>query len=1041
MAGTGTIPALEQIRRMSSSSTRTSVVRSVGIALLLLAITRVGYALDAVNLLTQYAHSAWTPQEYGLAGTPLSIAQTTDGYLWIGTTAGLVRFDGVKFVTWTAPAGQELSSQYVVSLLAASDGSLWIGTLNGLSRWQHGKLQRYALGPGSINAIFEDANRDVWIGRGADVSPDARACRVDSSHLRCYTAATRLELPTSACCVFSFLRDPQGSLWIAGDTALVRWKESGFTTYRPAVLQTNQGQAGAFLAETRSGALLVGMTRSGPGGGLQRMTDGELRPFALPGFDGSQLEVTAIYVDRNDDVWIGTPREGLYRIHDRRVERFRSSDGLTSDNVYAIVEDREGDVWVVTSRGIDNFRDLHVTTFSPREGLMAEEVDSVSASSDGSLWIGSANGVNVLRHGVWSVIRAREGFPGLQVTSMLEDHEGHLWIGADTGMSVYENSRFNPVLRPDGAPLGMVVGMAEDTKHDVWLELAGVSPRLLHLRDRKVLEEITAPPLPAARKLLPDSRGGIWLGMTTGDLAYRDGSAAKVFSYPRTSNHPVTPVIQLQTGSDGTVYGATESGLIGWKDGVRRTMTAHNGLPCTRTFALVFDLRGNLWLYMECGLVEVQESDVGRWWIDGSAMVRPRLYDQFDGAQPGLVSFNGAARTTDGRLWFANGAALQVIDPARIGRNAVPPPIHIEGVVADRVSYAPRSDLRLPALTRDLEIDYTALSFAMPQKVRFRYRLDGYDDDWRDSGTRRQAFYSNLPPRSYRFRVAAVNNDGVWSETDAQLQLTIPPAFYQTGWFKVFCAAAVVAVICLTFAVYAWQLKARLRGRVAERMIERERIARELHDTFLQSVQGLMLRFQVAMEKIPHSEPARQLMSNALSRADDVLVEGRERVTELRTAGQQNEDLPQALQEKGAELAQLFGGSFHLTVEGVPCLLRPEVAEEVERIGGEALNNAFRHARAGRISAQIQYAPDYFCMRICDDGVGFDMLAWNSGGQREHWGLLGMRERAHRIRARIEITSRPGQGTAVELRVRGATAFEHLSNPWRRWLWLLLGRG
>jgi signal transduction histidine kinase len=161
----------------------------------------------------------------------------------------------------------------------------------------------------------------------------------------------------------------------------------------------------------------------------------------------------------------------------------------------------------------------------------------------------------------------------------------------------------------------------------------------------------------------------------------------------------------------------------------------------------------------------------------------------------------------------------------------------------------------------------------------------------------------------------------------------------------------------------------------------------------------------------------------------------------LRTAGQQNEDLPQALQEKGAELAQLFGGSFHLTVEGVPCLLRPEVAEEVERIGGEALNNAFRHARAGRISAQIQYAPDYFCMRICDDGVGFDMLAWNSGGQREHWGLLGMRERAHRIRARIEITSRPGQGTAVELRVRGATAFEHLSNPWRRWLWLLLGRG
>ena len=238
------------------------------------------------------------------------------------------------------------------------------------------------------------------------------------------------------------------------------------------------------------------MSRSGRDGGLQRIVNGVLTAFVLPGFDGSSLEVGALFVDRNDDVWVGTLRQGLYRIHGERVEHYRSSDGLTSDNVFTISEDYEGDVWVVTVRGIDNFRDLRVTTFTPREGLMAEEVGSVLASSDGALWIGSSDGLSVLRNGTLSVIRTREGLPGLQVTSMLEDHAGHLWIGADNEMSVYENSRFVPIRRPDGQPLGMVVGLAEDSRHDLWLELASEPRRLLHVRDRKVLEEIPSPPIP-----------------------------------------------------------------------------------------------------------------------------------------------------------------------------------------------------------------------------------------------------------------------------------------------------------------------------------------------------------------------------------------------------------------------------------------------------------------------------------------------------------------------------------------------------------------
>jgi signal transduction histidine kinase len=500
-------------------------------------------------------------------------------------------------------------------------------------------------------------------------------------------------------------------------------------------------------------------------------------------------------------------------------------------------------------------------------------------------------------------------------------------------------------------------------------------------------------------------------------------------------------VLQMQTGEDGSVYGATEAGLIGWRDGVQRTMTQRNGLPCTRTFALVFDLQRNLWLYMECGLVEVPESDLRHWWADGAARVRPRLFDQFDGATPAYASFNGAARTLDGRLWFANGVVLQMIDPAHIGRNTVQPPVRIEGVVADRVHYTPQKNLRLPALTRDLQIDYTALSFAMPQKVHFRYKLEGHDDDWHDSGARRQAFYSDLPPRSYLFRVIAANNDDVWNQTGAQLQLTILPAFYQTGWFRAGCVAAAVGVLCLMFVLYTWQLQARLRGRMEERVFERERIARELHDTFLQGVQGLMLRFQAAMEKIPQSEPARELMSNALKRADDVLTEGRDRVSELRNSARGYDDLPRALQDKGTELMHIFGSAFCLTVEGTPCLLRPLIAEEIERIGAEALNNAFRHSHAKGIDVQIQYAPESLSLRVSDDGAGFEVADWNDRARGGHWGLMGMRERAGKIRAQFEVTSRPGHGTAVKLHVRGSIAFDRSASPHRRWLWLLLGKG
>ncbi len=983
-------------------------------------------ALDPSHRISQYGHSAWRIQDGYFSGQPWSITQTTDGYLWVGTAAGLLRFDGVQFVPWSSLAGEPLPSDAVRVVFGARDGSLWIGTASGLVHWVNQRSIRY-LNEGLINAVLQDEKGQIWVmeykpSRG----PQHALCRIVDTDVRCFGEEEGVPLTDAN----NLAEDTSGFFWAGSDTALLRWRPGSSKVYRPAALRSNQGIQGVeALAAAADGSVWVGIEVPGHEGGLQHMVAGVLRPFVIPKLNGETLDVDDLLIDRQGNLWVGTESQGVYRIHGTDVDHFGSADGLSSDHVNRFFEDREGNLWVSTAKGIDMFRDLRVISVSRREGLTEDAVESVLAARDGTVWIGS-NRLQALRpDGV--VTEPEKGLPGYQVTSLLEDHTGRLWVGSDNSLWVYEGGKFTSIKRQDGRAFGMVMGMKEDSDHNVWVESRGPPATLIRIQDLRVREEFPAPPMPIARKVALDPQSGIWLGLMSGDLARFRSGKTEIFTF---ADHPNTRVKALFAAPDGSILGGTEFGVVGWKNGRQQILSVRNGLPCNDINGLISDDQDDLWLYTGCGLIEISKDEVKRWWDEPEGKLKMRVFDVLDGVQTGIGHFNTSAKTPDGRLWFASGSVLQTVDPAHMAGNTVPPPVHIDGIVADRKSYSAQDGLRLPALTRDLQIDYTALSFTAPKKVRFRYMLEGHDKDWQEPGTRRQAFYNDLRPGHYRFRVIACNNDGVWNETGASLNFSIAPAYYQTMWFRVLCGAAFLLLLWALYQLRLRQLRHQITIGLEARVNERTRVARELHDTLLQSFQGALFQIQAARNMLlRRADNAMPVLDEAIHAAEAGISEGRVAIQDLRPDPVGQRSLSELLEATGHELAgeqELDGHSpeFRVIVEGKEQNLSLTVQEEVYKISREAIRNAFQHAAASHIEVEIRYDEDRFRLRIRDDGKGIDPTILKAGGQAGHWGLQGMRERAQRIGSRLEFWGEMGAGTELELTVPGVVAYENRPN-------------
>jgi PAS domain S-box-containing protein len=765
------------------------------------------WGVDPSTYISQYRHTAWTMRDGLLRGNPNAITQTKDGYIWIGTAAGLQRFDGVRLVLWEPPTNSQLPSQNITALLAARDGSLWIGTGEGLSHWTQGSLVTYLKEPGLISSILEDRFGTIWVTR-SHLSQNAGGalCQVLGSKSQCFKVPD--ESLIGSCCD-ALVEDNSGSLWIGTDTGLLRWRNGSLSVYPNKNLVPHTGFDGVESSLSASdGSLLVGIDHGGRGLGLERFAQGSWKPFRQPGLDGSKLAIASLFEDRDRALWIGTWDRGIYRIRGGRVDHFASVDGLSSNTVYSFFQDSEGNIWVATSQGLDCFRDIPVVSFSMREGLSADNPVSVLVAHDGTVWVGNIGGLDAIRDGMTSSIRAGRGLPGHQVTSLFEDRDRRLWVGVDDRLWIFQDRHFSEIRRADGSHVGSVAGMTEDKGGNIWAVTIAPFRKLVRIRDLGVVEEIQPPRIPAARALAADQHAGIWLGLMNGELArYRDGSD-EIYRSDQTAN---LRVMQVIVNPDDSVLGITEHGLIAWRDGKVQTMTVRNGLPCNDIFSIVSD-PSNFWLYSECGIVEISSAEMQKWWGNPSLTLKVNVIDHSDGVRPGEAPFlPQASRSPDGKLWFANNSVLQMFDPAHAKRNLVSPPTHVEQIIADGKTYDSSSDktghLLLPPLIRDLEIDYTALSFVAPEKVRFRYKLEGVDRDWREVGNRRQAYYTDLPPRHYRFRVTACNNSGVWNESGTFLDFSIAPAYYQTNWFRAFWIVAFLALLGMAYQIRVRQVR------------------------------------------------------------------------------------------------------------------------------------------------------------------------------------------------------------------------------------------
>jgi signal transduction histidine kinase len=707
-------------------------------------------------------------------------------------------------------------------------------------------------------------------------------------------------------------------------------------------------------------------------------------------------------------------------------------DGLSADVVIRFFEDREGNVWVMTPDGIDRFRALAAATYSVAQGVSGADA-SVLADRDGSTWISTTTGLYRWRDGQATGAIGHGPF-GAGTGTLFQDHRGRVWVGSQDGTGYLDSGRLVPVT---GVPKGYVDAIDEDREGNLWIAhrdagLLRVSPGL---EVQQVPWKNIGQSGPADSVAIDPVNGGLWLGFLSGGVVHLVGGRARA-SYSVADGLGKGRVTQVRVEADGTVLAATENGLSRIKAGHVATLNRRNGLPCDSVHWTIPDDDGAVWLYTQCGLVRIARSDLASWADaaeQGRAPQRIRAL-VLDGSE-GVRAFTNrgayspmATKSRDGRLWFKGNDGVAVVDPRHLSLNKLPPPVHIEQVVADRAAYEISSRVRLPPLVRDLQIDYTALSLVAPEKNQFRYKLEGHDPDWQSVGNRRQAFYNDLPPGNYRLRVVASNNNGVWNDQGTALDFSVAPAYWQTTWFRAACVAVFLMVLWALYRLRLRQVVNAFNARLEERVGERTRIARDLHDTLLQGFQGLLLRFQTARELLrTRPAEAEKALESAIDQTAQAITEGREAVQGLRASTVERNDLARAITTLGEEIAAEASShtsvALNVEVEGTPRSLHPIVRDEIYRIVGEALRNAFRHAEAKQIEVELRYDVRQLRLRIRDDGKGIDPKFLTDEGRAGHFGLLGMRERAKLVRGKLTVWSAPDSGTEIELSVPAAHAY------------------
>ena len=964
--------------------------------------------------LSELRHTAWRSDD-GAPANIVALAQTPDGFLWLGTGGGLFRFDGVRFEAIVALGGKALLNSSITALYATPSGMLAIGyRFGGLSVFHGQRLDHYSaadgLPVGNAWAFAQGEDGELWAAFTGGVA-----------RLRA-GAWQAMALDDEPLPYRTMLRDPQGHLWVTAKTgayvlprgAAAFVRVAGAPPSFPSLSLAPDGRVWAADFERQR---LVPLRQQGAS--FQAAPEHEHIPFPrsadLHWFDSGG----ALWM-RGDDGVLHLARPG-----EAQAESFGSAQGL-GGSFHAWLQDREGNVWLGTAGGLHRFARANVQRVDL--GALGGGV-GVAPAEDGAVWAITEAG------GLFRVDAAVEAFPQVapRASHIHRDRRGTVWIGSRDGLWTIEGGQ--PPVRmarpdlgddPQGAMFAPIHAMATERSGALWVHLV---TRGTFRRVGEQWQRVPEGPGDRIMSMGNDAEGRLWIGYIDRGAARVDGDEMLKFG-PRNG---------LDIGAITALYGR---GARVWLGG-QRGLALHDGTTM-RTLALkglgelnvvtgiVETASGQLWINAANGLSRIEAAEWQRALADPDHVLQVQRFDAADGLLGSATQIRplpSLIEADDGRLWAALPTGLFVVDPARLQRNALAPSVIIRGLLADGRHFEPGAAITLPVGRTDLRFDYTATSLTLPQRVQFRYRLEGYDADWQDAGARREAAYTRVGPGDYVFRVIASNSDGVWNETGASMPLRVPPAFWQTSWFAALALAGLGAGLWALVRLRVRQISARLRERLESRLHERERIARELHDTLIQSVTGLTLHVRAAANQVPEGSALRQRLELALTRASELMVEGRDRVTELRL--HQHPALPLAalLDRACRDLSDTFPGpDCKLEIQGNARDVNALVAEEVERIAREALSNALRHAGAQSIRVLLHFDRDALRLQLHDDGHGFEEGADATSSRAAHFGIAGMRERAAHIGGQLQIRS-GAHGTELLLTVPAATAYLAPARP------------
>lgn len=997
-----------------------TAMRAVALALAgWLALVGVAWSMDTRDRsIEQFYHTAWTVRE-GAPGQVTALAQTADGYLWLGTQTGLYRFDGVHFERYRPRTGGDFPASSVASLYAPPEGGLWVGFRYGFASFVEGdKATHYGAAAGlptaTIYAIAGTPDGRIW---GATFNG---LVELRGGHWRMVGPA--MGLPGERARNLSV--DREGRLWVASDVALA-WLPPGADHF---VVATHDVGKINRIGESPDGTIWVADVDRG----VMPAWRGTRDPAAAG--PTLRLPTAGLLFDRDGALWVPTLGEGLRRVphadalagqvvnaDGEAAQRFVERDGLTSDYISAIIQDREGNIWVGGSRGLDRFRASRLLPAPTPSG--ATDFAIVPASAHG-IWVGTKNRplVRVDTSGETAV-----AFPQA-ITAATRDGQA-TWLGGPNGVWTLEGDTPKAFATLPVEDFTGVQALVGDGQGGVWVSIN--RPGVYHYSEgawhRERLPAVANDPSPLV--LVRDAANRLWMGFARDTIIVRDAAGHDTVLGSRDGLN-VGNVTALLIDGDAMWVGG-EHGINIVEGGRVRTLPLQTELHGIS--GIVRDKQGDYWANASQGVARLDGDDVARARREPAFRVPVALFDSLDGLPGTPAQFRPlptAVVADDGRLWFATTSGVVSIDPADVPRNALPPPVIIRGVMTDTGFTQATGRMVLPAKTARLRIVYTATSLSVPERVRFRYRMDGIDTHWRDAGAEREAVYTDPPPGHYLFRVSAANEDGVWNEQGASLAIDVAPAFYQTTWFAILLAVLCAAVVWMLVLMRIRRIEAQLRERLHERHAERERIARELHDTLLQSIQGLMMRFQAVANRVPHGDPLRTSMETALDRAEQSLVEARDRVRDLRDHMGDILDLDVGLME----LARAYAGehAVPITVDAQSAWkgMDPLARDELYGIAREAVHNAVAHAGASRIDVSLHRDGGEVVLGVYDDGCGIDPDVLEAGGRPGHWGLRGMHERAAAIGGKAFITSTPGGGTHVIVRAPLARVM-----PARAWWW------